>query len=168
MLRAGLLAACSATMIASSETAALAQVPPAHAAAGEEIVIEHAEVMPGTGSAGQMTAYLTVWNGTKRRADLTSVTSPAFGTVIMHRLDPGGDGAMPLAAGIMPIPARAEMVMRRGGLHLVLEQPMSRLMPGDGVPFDLAFDDGTAISTVAIVRQPGGEPVDHHHDEDDG
>ncbi len=159
------LAACLAVVTGSVH----AQTLPSHTDAEERVVAEHAEVVPVAEAAGQMMGYLTLWNGTKSRADLTAVSSPAFRSVSMHRLDAGGGIArMPLVSGIVPIPARAELVMRRDGLYLTLEQPVSALMPGDKVTFDLAFDDGTTISTAAIVRESDREPVDHHHGEDDG
>jgi len=138
--------------------------PPKHADAESKLVVEHAEVVLAPSGSMMLAGYLTVWNGSKQQADLVSVQSDDFSSVSLHRTEvvDGVAKMRPIKEGVL-IPGHAELVMKPGGLHMMLMEPKPDLKAGDMVGLLLAFEDGTSTATTAIIRPIGTKPTDHHH-----
>ena len=145
-----------------------AQEIPQHAGSDSSIMIEHAEIILAPSGTKMMAGYLAIWNGTQQQANLSSVQSNAFASVILYRTEivDGIAKIRPIDAGL-PIPGHAELLMKPGGVHMMLAEPRAGLKPGDRVDLLLKFQDGTTASPKAIVRSMGQKPTDHHHGEAD-
>ncbi len=143
---------------------AAAQEQPRHADAGSKLVVEHAEVVLAPSGANMLAGYLTVWNGSKEQANLVSVQSDDFASVSLHRTEiaDGVAKMRPITDGVL-IPGHAELLMKPGGIHMMLMGQAPDFKPGDKVDLLLAFEDGTSSSTTATTRPIGTKPTDHHH-----
>lgn len=157
----------SACLFIAPEAGAVSDEPNKHAAAQDDVAIEHAEIILAPPGGKMMAGYLAIWNGTAQQADLTKLESAAFGSVSLHNtvVEDGVARMRPLDG--VPIPGHAELLMRNGGIHLMLGNPTTELQAGDTVDLDLTFHDGTRVSGTARILPVGAKPTDHHHDEDD-
>jgi copper(I)-binding protein len=150
-----------------STTAAWAQ--DSHDRGSQEIAVEHAEIVLSPPGARMMAGYLAIWNGTGAQAGLVSVESHMFGSISIHNTIVTGDVArMRPVEGPIPIPGHSELLMKRGGIHLMMSDPKGPLAAGDAVPIALVFEDGSRIATSARLLALGGKTIDHHHGEADG
>ncbi|SJM33704.1 copper chaperone PCu(A)C [Mesorhizobium delmotii] len=166
--RASAFFACVAVAAIWAMAHAFGIEPKTHASAENGLVVEHAEIILAPSGAGMMAGYVTVWNGTQQQADLASVESAAFGSVSLHRTEivDGVAKMRPINEGLR-IPGRSELLMKPGGIHMMVEDPQIDLSPGDAVNLSLSFRDGTTVSATALLRPVGTRPTDHHHGEDD-
>lgn len=140
-----------------------------HDRGNQEIVVEHAEIVLAPPGAMMMAGYLAVWNGTGAKARLVSVESEMFGSISIHNTIVTGDVArMRPVEAPRSIPGHAELLMKNGGIHLMMSDPKGPLAAGDAIPIALVFEDGSRIATSARVLAPGGKTIDHHHGEADG
>jgi copper(I)-binding protein len=92
-----------------------------------------------------MPVYFTVENRALVADTLLVARSPATGTVIFH------GGAMD-AMDAIAIPARGELALRPGGLHLMLAPPLD--LPyrrGDSVTVTLTFARGSTVTIGVLV-----------------
>lgn len=133
------------------------------------ILIEHAEVVIPQGDTWAMAGYLVIWNGTTRQADLRAVKSNSFGSIAVYKtIFTDGVARMRPVEGTLPIPANSELVMKRGGIHLVLSAPEHQLIAGETVEMTLIFEDGVQIVASAKVLHLNEKLTDHHHSDVDG
>lgn len=92
-----------------------------------------------------MPVYLTIENQAIVADTLLAVTSPASGMAMLH----GGGMEMMTA---LPIPARGEVALRPGALHLMLDPPLDRdYVRGDSVAVTLRFARGAEVKVWAPV-----------------
>ena len=142
---------------------------PSHKAASDELSVEHAEIVLPTIGRASAAGYLVVWNGKRLQANLVSVESPAFESVAIYKMEQdGGIARKRRVEGILPIPGNAELLMRPGGVHLLLTQPKEALSSGDAVELTLVFDSGKRIAATATLLDAGTSVTDHHHGNGDG
>ena len=157
----------SACIFAAPQASAVTDETSKHAAAQDEISIEHAEIILAPPGGKMVAGYLTIWNGTAQQADLTNLESAAFGSVSLHNtVVEGGVARMRPLDGVS-IPGHAELLMQRGGIHLMLGSPTTELKAGDAVDLELIFHDGTRVSGEATILPIGAKPTHHDHGEDD-
>lgn len=83
---------------------------------------------------------------------ITGARSDAFASVEVHetRVVDGVSRMRPVAE--VPVAAAGEVVMRPGGLHLMLMQPVSPLAEGDSADVELELADGRWIRATFEVR----------------
>lgn len=108
------------------------------------------EAPPGVDVLG---GYFTLENLTAKPLTLTGVSSPDFGSVMMHRtVQQGSQESMQEVAKI-DLPARGSVEFKPGGYHLMLMQPKKNLYAGDSVTLMLTFSDGSELAIMASVRR---------------
>lgn len=129
-----------------------------------ELVVEHAEIVPGSPGSFEMPGYVTIWNGTNKTRLMIGASSDAFETISLHRnvfLD--GKAELRAVKDGLYIPRRSELAMKPGGVLLKLSGPDPKLVSNDNVDLVLKFSDGTRINVKADVLPPGAPVSDHHH-----
>ena len=99
---------------------------------------------PPTDSAA---AYFTVYNTAAKDDTLTSVTSGAGATAVLHALVDGNMGA---ANGVV-IPAHSSLVLSTGRGHVMIQQLFGDLLPGQTVNLELVFATAGPIEVTAPV-----------------
>lgn len=107
--------------------------------------------VPGNPAAG----YMTLHGGPEDSA-LVAVSVPVALRAEIHESMAGGGEMRPVTT--VPIPARGEVRLEPGGLHVMIFGLSNDVRPGGGVPFILRFADGTTVRYVAPARAPGQPP----------
>jgi copper(I)-binding protein len=102
----------------------------------------------GLPSAG----YVTLRNDSNVGKRLESVSSDAFGSVMLHEsMRSSGMQHMRMVDAI-DIPAHGQVALAPGGYHLMLMQPRQPLKVGAKVVMVLHFADGAAVSATFNVH----------------
>ena len=123
----------------------------AHAAAAQGLEVSDAWARASAGGAQAGAVYLTIQSPTADR--LTATTTPAAQKAGLHTMSmDGGVMKMRELDGI-DIPAGQKVVLKPGGLHIMLEGLAQPLREGQSFPLTLSFDKaGTRQVTVAVGK----------------
>ncbi len=102
--------------------------------------------------------YLTLHNPTETAVRLVRVASPLADTVEVHETVIVNGMARMQPRPALEIGARDSVVLRPGGLHLMLMRVSQALSPGDTVPLSVTLSDGNIVDVRAEVRSADGQP----------
>jgi periplasmic copper chaperone A len=128
-------------------------LPAAMSADGPTVRVHHVWVREAPPGVDVMAGYFVLENLTGKSLALTDVSSPDFGSVMMHEsMVKEGQESMQEVAKI-EIPARGSVEFKPGGYHLMLMQPKKNLFSGDMVTLMLKFSDGSELAIMANVRR---------------
>ncbi len=135
--------------------AVLAVAVPFSAWAGE-IRVESAWVREAPPMARATGVFMTIKNPSDKPDRLTLVESAAARAVEIHESRIVGDMAKMEPVSSIEIPAMGEVVLKPGGLHIMLIDPKGQVKAGDNVPLTLVFEKAGPISIEAPVRKMEG------------
>lgn len=121
-------------------------------AATAEIQILDPWVQAAPPNAKVLAAYLQIKNAGAKPQTVTAVSSPDFDRIEIHRTVVSGTTARMEHLKELAIPPHATIVLKPGGLHLMLIGPRKRLQTGDSVPVSLTLKEGDALTATATVR----------------
>lgn len=140
-LVAALLAACAVVSV------------PAHAAGAQAITASHAWVrwLPNNLPAA---GYVTLTNASDKNIDLTNVTSPDYGSAMLHQTVSNGSTTNMVMVEKATVPAHGSLKIAPVGYHIMLEEPTRKIAPGDTVHLKLRFSDGETLDTPFAVKSP--------------
>lgn len=105
-----------------------------------------------TPSAG----YFILTNDSGRRLALTGASSPACGSLMLHKSETTGGMASMSDVEEVPIAIGATLRFSPGTYHLMCMQPTAAIRPGNKVPVTLVFSDGPRVTTEFLVRDATG------------
>jgi len=108
----------------------------------------------GTIPAG---GYARLSNPSPVLAVLVGATSPACGTIEMHRTESHGGMERMVAIARVTIPPRGHFAFAPGGYHLMCMMP--RMHPGGTVPVTFRFANGAHVVARFAVRGANGAPA---------
>lgn len=137
-----------------------------HATDAEHVQASHAwiRVLPGNLPAG---AYVTLKNDGDQPAALSSASSPAYASVMLHHSSTKGGMSRMTMVDKLAIPAHGSVVLAPAGYHLMMMQAKAAVSPGDTVPVTLTFADGSTLPTNFTARPANalddGETKDPTH-----
>ena len=117
------------------------------------VVVEGAWVrvtLPGNPAA----AYMVLRNAGPEPARLLEVRSPAFAAAEIHRTWKKDGLAGMDEVSQVEVPAKGELTMAPGGIHVMLMRAGKSLKAGERVPLVLRFAGGSEIKTGA-APSPG-------------
>ncbi|WP_053333681.1 copper chaperone PCu(A)C [Gemmatimonas phototrophica] len=99
-------------------------------------------------------AYLTILNADSVAVELVSASSPvAVATEVHETMEHDGMSHM-MPRTTVPIAPRDSMVMKPGGLHLMLMQLTRALVVNDTIPMTLRFSRGDSVMVRIPVVSP--------------
>lgn len=136
-------------------------------AGGAEIQVLDPWVQAAPPNVKVLAAYLEIKNAGDKPQTLVAVSSPAFDQIGIHKSVMHGNMAHMEHLKELAIPPRASVMMKPGGLHLMLMDGKKPLSIGDQVPMTLVFKSGEKAAIKAVVRSgqaenPGSaEHTDH-------
>jgi len=112
------------------------------------------EPPPGTDVAA---AYFTLHNAGSRALVLTAITTPVASAAMLHETTTlaGVERMRPLEQ--LTIAAGQTIVLKPGGLHVMLGGLRQRLQVGESVSLMIHLQSGAKIPVTARVRPLGGE-----------
>ena len=131
-----------------------------------DIVVMHpwsrAVPVAGMNAAG----YMKIMNKGDKAVTLTQFVSSASAKTSLHETVKKGDMASmrALPEGIT-IPAKGNISLQPGGLHLMLLKIKAPLVEGDEIPVTLKFDSGIELAAKLMVKPIGttdGHDKMHH------
>ena len=82
---------------------------------------------------------------------VVAARSPRFGEVSLHQTRVVDGVSRMRELERLPIAAGGQALLQPGGLHLMLMQPDSTLVEGQGVPLVLVLDDGRELQAQLVV-----------------
>ena len=100
--------------------------------------------------------YMTLRNAGSAPAVLTGASSPACGSLMLHRTESGGGTERMVSVDKVTVPAHGRLRFAPGGYHLMCMQP--RMHPHEIVPVTLTFADGSRITATFTVFGAKGAP----------
>ena len=109
-----------------------------------------------------MAGYLKIHNPTPSAIVIDRVSSAAFATVEMHQTIEKDGMARMVKKEKMTVPAKSDVIFKRGGLHLMLINPKQALKKGEKVTLEFTTSAGT-VSVSAEVKEAAIEDNSHHH-----
>lgn len=110
-------------------------------------------VIPSTPAAG----YFTLTNATGKPQILTSASSPACGSLMMHRSVRKDDREEMDMVESVTVPAHGNLVFAPGSYHLMCVSPSKDVKIGAQVPVTLTFASGASLTDNFPVRGVGGK-----------
>lgn len=117
------------------------------------VTIEDAWIREAPPNATAMAGYMLITNHTENNIILQSATSPAFKTIEFHR-SVEKDGVYRMIPQLhLHIDANSSFELKPGDFHLMLFNPVKRLVEGDNAVITLNFsDEQTVVTTVPVKK----------------
>jgi copper(I)-binding protein len=110
-------------------------------------------IIPSRPAAG----YFTLTNATDKPAILTSASSPACASLMMHRSVRSGNSEQMIMVSNVPVPPHGSLAFAPGGYHLMCMSPAADVKVGAKVPVTLTFANGDSLTDNFPVRGVGGQ-----------
>jgi len=96
--------------------------------------------------------YGEIHNGCRTPVTVVAAGSKAFGDVSLHETTLIDGVSRMRAVERLPIAPGAGVVLKPGGLHLMLMQPEVALRVGKALPLRLSLEDGGKVDATLVVR----------------
>jgi copper(I)-binding protein len=116
---------------------------------------------PPTASA--LAGYVSLSNPHDEAVALTAASSPDFGAIELHEMAMEGDVMRMRRVERIEVPARGEVRLAPGGLHLMLFRPVAPLAVGDSAKLTLTLGCGASVEVDFPVREAEAAGAQHHH-----
>jgi len=100
-----------------------------------------------------MAAYMTLKNDSAKDLIITTVSSPSFNRVEMHKTVMDKDKASMIKQDTMTVKAGQDLLFKPGGSHLMLIGPKKPLKSGESIDIKLTLRNGEYIIVTAPVRK---------------
>lgn len=100
-----------------------------------------------------LAAYMKIENHTNKEIKISSATSPAFSSTAFHKTIFEDGLAKMRHQNSLLIPANDSLELKRGGLHMMLFNPVTPLREGDNVSFSFELDNQNTITVNASVKK---------------
>lgn len=137
-------------------------VSPAWAAA--QLSLVNAWIPQAPPGAGAMAGYLTITNTGDAAVDVLAAQSDRFRMVSVHEtVVENGVARMRELTRLELAPGKT-VEFKPGGMHLMLMQPRSEVMPGEHVEITFLLSDGQRVPAIFDVQAAdAGEHAAHEH-----
>lgn len=115
--------------------------------------IDNAWIREAPPGMQMMAGYFKATNSSDKEIAIVSATSPAFGSIEMHKTEVIDGTARMIEQKTVVIPAQGSLEMKPGSYHLMLMMPTAPLKAGEQVKLTLMMDDGSAHEVAYEVRK---------------
>lgn len=99
--------------------------------------------------------YVTLTNESDKNIELTDVSSPDYGSAMLHQTVQNGSATSMVMVDKATVPAHGTLKIAPVGYHIMLEEPTRKIAPGDTIHVKLHFSDGETLDTPFAVKAPG-------------
>jgi hypothetical protein len=100
--------------------------------------------------------YFTLHNGTAKDVVLTGASTPACGSLMLHKSEMTGGMSSMHHVDEVNVPAGGSIAFAPGGYHLMCMQATAAITPGAHVAVTLSFKDGSKLFASFPVRNAAG------------
>ena len=97
-------------------------------------------------------AYATIHNRSNHDHYIKSVSSPAFGSIEMHKVITVNGAKRMVELTKAKIPAKGKFTMQRGGFHIMLFNPTRAIRAGDKIPLSFTLGNGKKFTVIFPVK----------------
>jgi len=129
--------------------------------ADASISIKNAWVRDAPPHAEMSAGYLTIMNHSAQTQTLTSVSSPQFQKVEVHKTEMVNSQVRMLREDNVTVPAHGSLEFKPGGYHLMLIHSLHELKMGDRVELHLQFKGAQPLTVEAQIRETAEEMPPH-------
>lgn len=133
----------------------------------DQVIIEHAELIPSSAGQNFSRIFLSIWNGTNRSVQVVSIdtqqgpASLTFGEGQKTSANNSDKLQFPIY-----IPPRSEFVTRPNGLFLQITNTKP-IVVGSTFLLTVNLSDGQQLFVGAKILGEDANPTHHHHTEED-
>ncbi len=129
-------------------------LPPqvAHAADDMSIIVDKAWARASILASRPGAAYLTIRNTGSAADRLLGATSSVAQSVMVHATDASGGTMRMRAVPSLEVGADSEVVLKPGGMHLMLMGLREKLVEGEQLTLVLTFERAGVIEVQVLVR----------------
>ena len=99
-------------------------------------------------------AYVTLTNSSDKPIDLVDISSPDYGSTMLHQTVSNGSTQKMVMVDKLTVPAHGKASITPGGYHVMLEDAKRKIAPGDTVHLKLQFSDGETLDAPFTVKSP--------------
>lgn len=132
-------------------------VSPAFAGEQTAVIVKNAWVKLAPPGAKVNAAYMQFYNHSSVDNAVVAVSADCCKEVMVHQSRRIGDRIFMDHLDRLEIPARSELMLSPGGLHLMLTGAQAPLKMNDEVKIILTFTDGTILTVTAPVTGSANE-----------
>jgi len=131
--------------------------------ADNELDIEDAWIAEAPPVSKVMAAYMEIENETAQDRQAIAIQCQEFDRAEFHRtVDKEGMARMEHQQALT-IAANSELELEPGGYHVMLFNPVRRLLAGDTTRCSIEFDNGKTIEFDLVIRKSSSADHSHHH-----
>lgn len=120
---------------------------------GPAVSADHVWIRTAPAGVVTLSGFLTLKNLTDKPLQVTSITSPDFGTVAIGSAATSDQSQNPPGKKPITLAPHQSLTFNPGTDHLLLMQPHKRLFDGDMVTLTFNFSDGSSLTLLAPVRR---------------
>lgn len=166
LLATALVGACGSPTTAETAPAPDAAAGPIEIVDAWVAPVDLSQAAPGEAMS---VAYGRIVNHTDSEQRLVGVQADGIETVELHETRTSGTSGTMVEVDQITVPARGEVELEPGGLHLMLMNPSTDLAAGDKLAMTFDFADQPPLTLEVTVRDRHDRPeLDHsHHDHHD-
>lgn len=139
--------------LASLHIVILGLIPAGALAGSGQINISKAWIQEAPPSSTVHGGFMTILNRGDEAMTITSVESPSYEEVQMHKSEEKDGMASMIRQKELKIPAHSVLELKPGSYHLMLMKPEKKMKAGDEVKLIIHFSNGEQISQIATVQK---------------
>ncbi len=118
-----------------------------------DLVVSNAWIRNLPPSVPVRAGYMEILNPATEAVSIKSITSPAFDSIEIHQTIMK-DGVMSMEPVInLTIEANSKVVLKPGGIHLMLIHPAEPIIHGDEIRIDITLSDESHQSVSFTVKK---------------
>lgn len=134
----------------------------------DQVVIEHAELIPSSADQYRSRIFLSIWNGTNRSIQVESIDTQQGSASLTvdgnQKTSAKNSGKLQFP---IYIPPRSEFVTRPNGLFLQITESKPTKV-GSTLLLIVKLSDGRQLFVDAEILSHDAQPTHHHHAAEDG
>lgn len=123
------------------------------------LTVEQARIHPAPPQAPVRAGFARLHNAGEQDLVIDAMRSPTFGKIELHEMHMEGGLMRMRPVASLRVPARGEVELKPGGLHLMLFQPVQSLELGSTARIEFLSGDEVVASVEFIVASSDGKPT---------
>ncbi|WP_026972887.1 copper chaperone PCu(A)C [Aliagarivorans marinus] len=128
-----------------------------------EIIIAHPYVRATPPGVTTSAAFMHIKNDAASSLSLVSATTQQASKVELHTMVQEGDIMMMRQVDAIDLPGNGEVMLKPGGLHVMLFGLEKPLVEGDSLKLELQFSDGSSQQISAPIKKVAAGMQHHKH-----
>ncbi len=136
-----------------------------NALAAANIGVSNAWIPQAPPGVGMLAGYLTITNAGDTSVNLLAAQSDRFRSVTVHQTVIENGVSRMRELHLLEIAPGKEITFAPGGMHLMLMQPRTPVVPGEHIAITLLLSDGQRVPAMFDVQAAStdDQPPEHQH-----